>query len=312
MAQLRQEALTSRYSHAILDPRLLLVALLWGGNLVAYKFVFAYLKPLAAVGFRFALMAPMLLVAARLLAPSSWPAPGQWWPLVWAGLVVMAGQQISFIFALDWTTATEAALLISTAPLFTGIIAAATGQEKMTPLRWAGCIIAFCGVAAIVLGGNPSPHAAKARIPGDLLMLFSAVLYGYFMVLARELVPRYGGLPTVAICSWLASLVLVPISIPSFYQSNWAAMPACIWALFVGYVCCAAGVVAFVIWYTVIGQTSAPRTAVYQYLVPVVAMVAAAIFLGEKPKLAQLAGAVIVILGVAMARWQPRRQPNPP
>jgi len=57
-----------------------------------------------------------------------------------------------------------------------------------------------------------------------------------------------------------------------------------------------------VIWYRAIAHTSPAKTAVYQYLVPVIAIIASAIFLNERLTWLQLVGSVVVLLGVALAR----------
>src|SRR5262245_61670528 len=53
------------------------------------------------------------------------------------------------------------------------------------------------------------------------------------------------------------------------------------------------------------------RTAVYSNVTPLVAMVAAAIWLGEPLTLSKLAGAVAVIAGVAVTRFERRIVPPP-
>ncbi len=312
MAEQQERAAHSRPSGrlAIIDPWLLSVALIWGGNFVVYKIVLRHLSPLGIVGTRFALLAPILLIAARLLSRRPPPELRDWPCLIWAGLVVLGGQQISFIFGVDMTTATEAALLISTAPIFTALISVATGLECLTALNWAGVFLGFGGVALIVLGGGSNFSAPSSRFVGNLVMLCSALLYGYYMVLSKHLVQQHGGLRTVAYSYALAAIVVVPISWKALVTTAWLSLDWLTWLLLVGYICLLAGVYGFAVWYTTIGRTTAARTAVYQYLVPVVAMTTAAIFLHEKPTILQIVGAIIALAGLALTRWQCEEQPN--
>jgi drug/metabolite transporter (DMT)-like permease len=304
-AQARAGGSPPRSRWRLLDPWPLSVALIWGGNFVAYKLVLRELPPLAIVGTRFALTTPLLLMVLRLMGRCGLPARQHWRALAWAGLVVMGGQQISFMYAVNLTTASEAALTISTAPIFTALLAVALGQERLTPLNWLGVVAGFGGVALVVLGGAPAPQAASQRWAGDLLMLFSAFLYGYFMVLAKPLVERHGGLVMVTYVYCLASLVIIPVALPQLLEVAWRQVTPRAWALLVGYIVLLAGAYGFTAWYTTIGRTSAAATAVYQYLVPVVAMLSAALLLGEHPTGLQLVGATIALLGVGLARWQP-------
>ncbi len=287
----------------IIDPWLLSVAVIWGMNFVAYKVVLRELPPLAIVGARFALMAPLLLLTARLFSRRPPLESRHWRSLLWAGLVILGAQQISFIIAVNLASASEAALIISTAPIFTGIIATLMRQERLTALNWAGIAIGFVGVALVVLGGGENGGEYPHRVAGDLLMLFSAVMYGYFMVLAKPIVQEHGGLRTVAYCYALGAAVIVPVAARDMLAVNWLHLSLTAWAWLVGYIVLLAGLYGFTVWYTTIGRTSAARTAVYQYLVPVVAMASAAAFLGERPALLQVLGAAVTLLGVAVARW---------
>jgi O-acetylserine/cysteine efflux transporter len=74
-----------------------------------------------------------------------------------------------------------------------------------------------------------------------------------------------------------------------------------------GWLVLLAGVYGFVAWYWRISRTTAARVAVYQYFVPVVALIAAAFLLDERPAGLQIVGAGLVLLGLYFAR---RRDPS--
>lgn len=284
----------------IIEPGVLSVALIWGGNFVVYKLVLRHLTPLAVVGTRFALLTPLLLLATRFLSKRPPPEREDLPCLVLAGLVVLGGQQVTFIFGVDMSSATEAALLISTAPIFTAIISVLSGQERLSLVNWIGVIVGFAGVAMVVGGARKAD--LSAHFAGDLVMLASAMLYGYYMVLSKHLVVQHGGLRTVAYSYALASVLLVPVAYRDLVSTDWFAIDALTWLLLVGYICFLAGLYGFAVWYTTIGRTTAARTAVYQYLVPVVAMASAATFLGERLTALQMVGAATVLAGLVLTR----------
>jgi len=60
---------------------------------------------------------------------------------------------------------------------------------------------------------------------------------------------------------------------------------------------------AYWIWYTGLKRLGGPRTAVYSYLIPVVAMAVAAIWLGEPVTGDQLAGASAILTGLMITRF---------
>ncbi len=68
--------------------------------------------------------------------------------------------------------------------------------------------------------------------------------------------------------------------------------------------------VSYTIWYAAVREIGCARTSVYSNLVPLVAMTAAAIFLGEPLGVRKIAGAAAVLVGVALTRVRPLN-PNP-
>jgi drug/metabolite transporter (DMT)-like permease len=295
---------TRRKLGHVVDPWLLSVAVIWGVNFVVYKLVLAKVTPLTVVGVRFGLMSPPLLLAAWLLRRHAWPEREHWPRLLWAGVVIHAAQQLSFILAVAQTTATEASLLITTMPLWTALIAVGMGQERLTRLNAAGVLAGFVGVALVVLGGDALASAhAPGRVLGDLMMVGSAALYGYFTVLMKPIVEEHGGLTAVAYAYALAAVVIVPVAARDLLATPWAGLDAATWFYLIGYISILSGAYGFGVWYAAVGRTSAARTAAYQYLVPVVAMASAALYLGERLHWPQAVGVAVTLVGLVMTRW---------
>ena len=60
--------------------------------------------------------------------------------------------------------------------------------------------------------------------------------------------------------------------------------------------------VAYVIWYLAVRELGSARTAVYSNLMPVVAMITAAVWLHEPVGSGKIVGAALVLAGVALTR----------
>jgi drug/metabolite transporter (DMT)-like permease len=75
--------------------------------------------------------------------------------------------------------------------------------------------------------------------------------------------------------------------------------------------CVVGRAVAYVIWYSAVQKLGGSRTAVYSNITPLVAMVVAAIWLGEPLTLPKLAGAAAVIAGVAITKLERKMIPPP-
>lgn len=291
----------------IVDPWLAVVALIWGGNFVTYKILLDRISPTAVLAVRFVAVTALLLLFLLVTGRLRRNEPGMWPRLFLAGVLIMGTQQLMFVHGLNLTAAGEGALLFATAPIFTALMAALAGTEAIAGSNWTGVIAAFCGTAMVILGGGREAGVAQSRITGDVLMLGSAVLYALFMVLSKGLMQRYGALKVVTFAYMFGALVVVPAGAGEALSADWAGLePGCWFCL--GYLIVLAGVFGFVTWYWRISRTSAARVAVYQYVVPVVAMIAAAIWLAERPTMVQLAGALLVLTGLVLARRTPPAQ----
>ncbi len=286
----------------VLDPVLLLVAFFWGGNFVAYKYLMGLVSAAGLLALRFSLITAMLLVVLALRGRlRSGNSRGMWLRIGLAGVLVMGLQQVCFVTGLNLTAAGEGSLLFATAPIFTALIAAALGHERISRANWLGIVAAMVGCAMVILGGSGAEHVPATRVKGDLFMLASSFGYALFMVVSAPLMRRYGALKVVTFSFLFGLLVVIPFGARDALAADWGSLGPIGWvALF--WTVVLAGTFGFTAWYWRISRTSASRVAVYQYFVPVVAMIAAALLLSERPATLQIIGAGFVLLGLYFAR----------
>lgn len=100
-------------------------------------------------------------------------------------------------------------------------------------------------------------------------------------------------------------MVLVPYSL--LKNPGAILLPLSLWTwLGLMYVVVLGTIVAYVLWYKGIKQTSPVKTVVFHYIVPVVSMALGPFFLGEKINRGQLLGALLVFLGLVAVKWNVR------
>ncbi len=68
--------------------------------------------------------------------------------------------------------------------------------------------------------------------------------------------------------------------------------------------------VSYLIWYTALQRIGSTRTSVYSYLTPVVAMLVAALWLGEPISGNQAVGAATILAGLFVTRIAPHDGPS--
>jgi len=288
------------------------VAVVWGTGNVAMKFLLGVFSPAGLPCLRNLGGGLILLTAVALFRPGLRRSLRvSLFPLLGLG-VLMSVQMLTFVIGLDLTYANEGILVFSTAPVWTGLIVAITGLEVMCQRNWAGVFIALGGVALVVLGAGTAPSSvAPARIIGDLIMLVSAVLYGVYMILSRPLMQRHGTLVVTAVAMVLSNVVLVPVGLSELIATPWRQLTTLHWVLLAYSICVALGY-GMIMWYRSVKLRGASRTIVYQYLMPVAALVAAVVFLHERPTGWQLTGIAVTLGGVYFAGQRPGALPARP
>src|SRR5262249_10196923 len=149
------------------DALLLLTVAMWAFNVTVTRYVLTHgFLPLAYASVRYAgaaiLSALIALALERTLAVHGRRAT----LLLAAAVLLLYVNQLSFVYALDLTTATTVSLILGTTPIFTAAIATAIGLERMTPRFWIAALTSFAGVALVAVG---SGGELSADIGGELL-----------------------------------------------------------------------------------------------------------------------------------------------
>ncbi len=288
----------------VVNPTLLVVAVMWGVSHVVMKWVLQVMEPAALLALRMGVLG-VLMIGGLFIARRCPLRLRDRLMLVAFGGALVAAQLLSFTYAMKMTTASEASLIVSTAPVWTAAMVALLRMERVTRLNWLGIAVASAGVAMIIFGATEGLAGnAPARLGGDLLMLASACLYGGYMVISKRWMHRFGELQVICHTFAAAGILLVVVGGRQLLATGWAEITPGHW-IGIAYVTLLAGYVGLILWYRTIGRTSASGTAVYQYLVPGVAVIAAAIFLGERLAVLQLVGIAVTLVGVYLARVPP-------
>ncbi len=281
------------------------VAIVWGITNVTNKFLLDTFTPFALQCLRGTVASISLLGLVLMLGRNLRTAlSASFIYLLGAGLLVGV-QMLAFFYALSLTYAAEGSLLISTAPVWTTIIVAAARIETVCSRNWIGIFVALGGVAMVVLGAaSVGTGQAPQRITGDLIMIGSAFCYGLYMVLSRPLMQRHGSLTVTALALFFSNIIVVPLGLHQLISTPWRNLTSLHWAL-LGFGIFVGMVYGMGMWYHSIKVHGAARTAVYQYLVPLVSLGTAVVFLHEQPTRWQLAGMVITLCGIYLAHHRP-------
>jgi drug/metabolite transporter (DMT)-like permease len=242
----------------------------------------------------------VLFILLRVQGPLVLPARKDRWRVVLLGILGNLIYQFFFIVGLDLTTAGNASLLLATTPAWTLLLSVGMKHERPSYLVWLGVLGTVIGMG-LVVGGGLGSSAPSGNLRGDLLIVGGAISWALHTVGAKSLVERYGALPVTAWTLWVGTLALLIWGAPTLLDTPLRTLSLATW-LGIAY----AGVfgisIAYALWYRGVQLIGNARTAAYQNLVPVVALLVAWVWLEEVPRALQIAGAGVILLGVSAAR----------
>ena len=272
----------------------LLLAALWGGNVVAIKIGLRGIPPLAAAGLRFGIALPLIALWARVRNVSLKPRAGEMPSLLILGLVFTAQ-----ITVLNWgtrlTLAGRATVILHTYPVIVAFLAHfMIPGDRLNWTRLVGVILAFAGIVAVFW--EKLAIGTGGTVPGDLLCLGSGFLLGLMNVLLKRYVQ------TIEESRLLVWQMI--IGVPLFFAlhalfdrgSSFNFTPDVITALI--YQGVIVGVFCFLTWLSILKRHSPSRLTVLFFTAPLWGLLASYLLLGEGISIGLAVGGGMVALGI--------------
>ncbi len=278
--------------------QLVLLAALWGASFLLMRVGAADFGPVALSFVRVA-VAGLVLLPVLAWQGQVAALRRHWRPILLVGLVNSALPFVAFSVAALVLSAGLSAIFNATAPLWAAVIGHLWLKNRLVPKRWLGLAIGFAGVLGLAFGKaslQPGTHGVSPAV-GVAACLGATVLYGFAANYTQR---RLTGVPPMAVATgsqlgaalWLAPAAWLfwPATLPA--PLAWAGAAALA-------VLCTG--VAYVLYFRLIASAGPTNAIAVTFLVPVFAMLWGAVFLGEVPTAAMLAGCVVILLGTALA-----------
>jgi drug/metabolite transporter (DMT)-like permease len=228
------------------------------------------------------------------------------WRVVGIAVFALLLNQICFVYALDLTTAATAALILGTTPVFAAFISHVTGVERLAARSWLAAGISFGGVALVVLGTGGE---LSGDLAGNLLAVGMAATWATYSVAIAPLMRSYSPYRISAVVLLLMWIPLFAVGSLQVLDQDYAALG---WRVWLGLAFAIVGplVLTNVLWFTAIGRVGPSHATIFANLLPFVAAVLAVVFLSESLTPLQVAGGVLIALGIVVSRYR-SREPQP-
>jgi drug/metabolite transporter (DMT)-like permease len=291
---------------------LFLTVLMWGGGAVAGKLALRGIPNLAVGLLRFGFAAITLWVVFRRDFPR-WRTLTQSDRWMILGLGAFGGflNHVLFFAGLNFAPASHAAVIgPTTSPVWTLLLAARFGGERLRAGQVAGSALSLVGVLLVVQPDDLLGEHVGKQLLGDFFLLLSGMVWALYSVLSKLAIRRIGpvaslGYGMIVGCGLLAPLVLADRSWEPLASASGVAWLA------LAYLTFATTLLAFFWWNVGIQRVGAGKTAIFSNLVPVFGVLLAWVVLGETLGMIQLGGAGLAVAGVWVCQAAPKKQGRP-
>lgn len=281
-------------SAGVLRLMLVAAAIAWGGANTATAYALGGFGPFTMLAVKLSAAAAVLWAVALVRGVRPVPSRRR---LALLGVFEPLAAYGALTVGLVWTTATNGSLLGATESCFVVLLAAVFLRERAGPRSVAGLALAVAGVLAL-----EGFDVAAGFGVGDLVVLAGSLAAAVYVVLAARVAPdvdpvmmttwqfTFASAMSVplAVTAWLTGLERFPSDVDGGY---WLA------ALGVGGICFA---LAFLLYNRAIADVPAGMAGIVLNLVPVIGVLTAVVFLGERPTAWHLVGGALIVGGLLL------------
>lgn len=285
------------------DISLLGVAIIWGVNIPLMKLGLEGVERFAFNAVRLLLSALILVLLAFRESPFSGPRPrGFAWSVALYAVIASGVYQWTFILGVTRTASGNGSLIMATVPMWTAILARLLLGEKLSTQAKVGLVIAFLGTSIVAL--QKDLQGGESPLLGNLFMLLAALTWAWGTVQSRKVLPYISPMRLSAISStsmlplqFLFALDSVQAFVPQLSETR-------VWGPLVYAGLLSTGL-ALPMWSYGVRHSGAAQAAVFQNLVPIVAIASAWLINREPVTGSQILGGALIIGGLILVRRSP-------
>ncbi|MDE6697621.1 MAG: DMT family transporter [Muribaculaceae bacterium] len=283
----------------------LITVICWGCSFIASKVLMegAGMTPVEVYVYRFTLAYLMMLcITFKEIKSKSWTDEFQ------MALCGICSGTLYFLmenYALIYTTTGNVSLLSSISPLFTAILLAVIYKTKMRRGEIIGSIVAFIGVALVIMSGPIAMGLGMEIHPiGDILAISCALSWAVYSIAIKRLIPIYNTLfltRKLFFYGLITSLPLLFIQKEPFHLQvlfNFSHPVYFLNLLFLAVMCSS---MAYLLWNESMKIIGPLATNNYLYFQPPVTMFVGCLLLGETIYPFGYLGCILVLLGLVIA-----------
>lgn len=280
-------------------------SIFFGGMVFCTRFVIDQTEPLTLAFFRFGIgfvcVAPVLVRSDRpRVRRADWGAIACLGVLLYALMPILVGAGLQFNYA------SRGALVLASQPVFTLLLARWRGEERLTPVKLFGIVLAMGGLG-LALSEGPPQTSASLIWAGDAMLFCAALCIAVYNVYSQPQLQRYPAPVFTALSMGIGALSLAPFTLGLGLAQGWPTFTPLGWIAVV-YIGTFGGGIGYALWVWALAHTTPTRVAIFLTLNPLTATLLGGTFLDEPITPRFVIGLLAVLAGIVAVHYpEPRR-----
>lgn len=207
--------------------------------------------------------------------------------------------------AMQWVEASVAVIIASALPLLVAAASWIVFGERLKPLAIFGLLAGFGGVVLIMV----ARLSGGTDLVGVLLCVAGVIALTIATLLVRGAISKGNILMIVGLQMLVGSATLLPLSLATeVWEVNWTTSLI----LAFTYTTLMPGLVATLVWFSLVNRIGATRAATFHFLNPFIGVAIAAMVLNETMTLRDVIGVSVVMVGILAVQISSRKPSKDP
>lgn len=295
--------MNNRKSDWIADIALMGSACMWGINIPVVKYAVAHVEPLV-------FNASRVLFSTVALGLLAWmesrrfrqvkQEPTNWRRVLFFASLSGLLYSLLFMFGIHRTTASNAALLMATMPMWTAFLSMVFLQERLRRITWIGLVITLLGTAVVILPKG-QVSLSGGHMMGNIIILGASLTWASATVVSRPLMETVGPLRL----AFLSSVITTPIHwviVLCSYDVQWGTLVDPRVAYPILYSGILSTGLAYATWNFGVQRLGGSHASVYQNVVTLVSVIGGWVALQEQMLVTQILGGLLMVVGLLTVR----------
>ncbi len=284
---------------------LISVSTIFGVNTVTSKIALKEIDPYALVFFRIVIASILLYIVHYFMVKEKIRSAGDYFRLMGYSVFGIVINQTLFLKGLALTTAINAAVLVTSIPVITILIAMSLRKEKASVWKVTGSAISLSGV--LLLFGVDRIDFSNQYFVGNLLIFINGASYALYLVITKDILKRYHPLTVTTWTFIFGSVGVFPFTIAPASETVFGNISLEAY-LCIAFLIIFASVIVYYINSWALQHTTSSMVAMYIYIQPVVATIVSILLLDEPIHWGTITAGVMIFAGVFLVGKMAQRE----